>query len=288
MSNTIVVGSDGSPASKAAADWAARRAHRYCSDMRLVFTVPDATDPGLASRSRAGFEAAAHTLDEERARLAALFPGLTIHTTIKHGEPVAVLGGLSHEAGMVVVGSDKPADAHGEGFGAVGPQLVIRSACTVAIIPVLETARTGVVVGVDGSPEADLALQVASGEAEMSGQALTVVHALTHTGPGTPGKPRDGQVMPGALEAGEEVLAAAVAAIAARHPRLEVHRVLDTRHTPAQALASAAGGSGLLVVGSRGRKSVRHMRPGAIGSVVLARIGCPLLVTTGPGTSGNA
>lgn len=281
MAGTIVVGVDGSPASRAAADWAARRAQRSGSTMRLVLSVPDVWDPAEPHQSTNGIELAARGLDAERDRIASLFPGLTIHTAIKRGEPAVVLGDLSHDAGLVVVGTDKPADAHGEGFGAVGLQMVTRSGCTVAIIPGAAARGTGVVVGVDGSPEADRALSTAAAEAEMCGQALTMVHAVADPGSGRPWNPRNAAGQPGAADAGERLLDAAVAAVRARHPRLEVHRLLDTRHSPAEALARAAGGAGLLVVGSRGRESVRHMRPGAIGSVVLARIACPLMVTTG-------
>jgi nucleotide-binding universal stress UspA family protein len=283
MPGTIIVGFDGSPASRAAADWAARRAQRCGCELRLVLSVPDDWGPTEAQLSTDGIEPAARALDEGRARVAALFPGITIHTAIRRGDPALVLGELSRDAVLVVVGTDKPADPHGEGFGAVGLQVVTRSACTVAIIPSTPTPPTrgtGVVVGVDGSADADRALRVAAGEAEMCGQALTIVHAVADAGQGRPTKPRNAPGEQGADEAGERVLDAAVAAVRDLNPRLQVHRVLDTRHSPAEALASAAGGARLLVVGSRGRESVKHMWPGAIGSVVLSRIACPMLVTT--------
>lgn len=282
MPSTIVVGIDGSPASRAAADWAARRAQRYGSEMRLVLTVPDIWDPHEACPTTDGIEPAVRALDAEKDRLASIFPGAIIHTAVRRGEPAMVLGELSHDAGMVVVGSDKPADAHGEGFGAVGLQLVTRSDCTVAIIPNDDPRGAGVVAGIDGSPEAERALRVAAGEAEMSGQALTVVHAVGDAVSGRPGQSRSPSVQPGAAEAGTRLLDAAVATARARHPHLEIHRILDTRHGPAEALANAAAGAGLVVVGSRGRESIMHVRPGAMGSVIQARIPCPLLVTSGP------
>ena len=286
MPGTIVVGVDGSPASRTAVDWAARRAQRHGSDMRLVYSMPEGWAPGVGPLTPPAVETATHALEAERDRIAALRPPSTIHIAIKRGEPAAVLGELSHDAGMVVVGRDKAADAHGEGFGAVGLQIVTRSACTVAIIPRPATLGAGVVVGVDGTPEADRALRVAALEAATCGQMLTIVHAAAPAGLGSPGKPQDAPGPAGAAKEGERVLDAAVVAVAAQHPGLEVHRVLDTRHGPAEALAVAADGAGLLVVGSRGSESVKHMRPDTIGSVVLARIACPMLVTTGAAGAG--
>jgi nucleotide-binding universal stress UspA family protein len=281
MPSTIVVGVDGSPASRAAVDWAARRALRFGSEIRLVHSVPEIWAPPFGPTSTDADGPAARALDAARARVAALLPAAAVHTTIRRGDPAVVLGDLSQDAGMVVVGADKPADARGEGFGAVGLQIVTRSACTVAIIPSAATHGGGVVVGVDGSPEADRALRAAAGEAEASGQALTIVHAAADPGYGRPRTAHDESGVPTTAERGERVLDAAAALVGARHPRVEVHRVLDMARSPAEALAVAAEGAALVVVGSRGRESVKHVRPGAIGPVVLARIACPVLVTTG-------
>jgi nucleotide-binding universal stress UspA family protein len=280
MPNTIVVGVDGSPASGAAVLWAARRAQRLGSDVQLVHSVPDAWGPAGGQPPGAAADSAARVLEIERDRITALLPISTIHLAVREGEPALVLGTLSRNASMVVVGRDRPADARGEGFGAVGLQIVAASECTVAIIPDTPTVGVGVVVGVDGSPEAERALRVAAGEAESSGQSLTIVLAEAQA-PRQGTKPQDAPVTHGAAVGGDQILDTAVAAVAARHPRLEVHRLLDRLHGPAQALALAAEGAGLLVVGSRGREGVKRMRPGAIGSVVFARVACPMLVTTG-------
>ncbi|MGO4382991.1 universal stress protein [Specibacter sp. RAF43] len=281
MPSTIIVGVDGSAASRTALDWAARRAQRFGSELQMVHSVPDDWASTADPLTPAAIKTVAHALEGERDRIAALIPPSTIHIVITRGEPAVVLGELSEGAAMVVVGVDKPADAHGEGFGAVDLQVVARSACTVAIIPGATGPGVGVVVGVDGSRASRRALRVAAGEAETSRQALTIVHAAVPAGRGW--RFPQGESLPdGVVTEGEEILASAVAAVAARHPRLEVHRVLDTRHGPAEALANAAAGAGLLVVGGQGRGSVKRMRVGSVGSVLLSRIACPTFVTTGP------
>ncbi|MBP2414832.1 nucleotide-binding universal stress UspA family protein [Arthrobacter stackebrandtii] len=199
--------------------------------------------------------------------------------TVRQGEVAEVLDGLSSGAAMVV-GRDKPGDTHGEGFGAVVLPLVIRSRCTVAIIPRITAPGRGVVVGVDGDPESDRAVRVAAGEAEVLKQPLTIVHSACGAAAAPRGKQKD-RTGEAAAGEGEMILAAAAKVVSARHPRLAVRCVLDTRNPAAEALAAAAEGAVLLVVGSRGHEGVKHMSPGAIGSLVLARIACPMAVTHG-------
>ncbi len=280
MPSTIVVGFDGSPASSAAVDWAASRAQRLGCDVNLVRILPDAWGPEKPRLAETAFDTAARGLDAERERISDSLPLETIHVTVKQGEVAEVLDGLSSGAAMVVVGRDKPGDTHGEGFGAVVLPLVIRSRCTVAIIPRITAPGRGVVVGVDGDPESDRAVRVAAGEAEALKQPLTIVHSACGAGAAPRGRQKDrtGEAVAGE---GEMILEAAARVVAARHPRLAVHCVLDTNNPAAEALAAAAEGATLLVVGNRGREGVKHMNPGAIGSLVLARIACPMVVTHG-------
>lgn len=281
MPGTIVVGFDGSPASSAAVDWAVLRAQRLACDVNLVWcSMPETWGPGTPRLARVAYETAVRALDAERARISASLPPTTIHATVRQGEVAEVLDELSVGAAMVVVGRDKPGGAHGEGFGAVVLPLVIRSACTVAVIPRTTTPGTGVVVGFDGGPESERALRVAAGEAAALRQPLTVVHSTGGARAASRGMGKDRPGVDMSTE-GDRILVAATTVVAASHPHLVVDRVLDTRKTAAEALAAAAEGASLLVVGSRGREGVKHMYPGAIGSLVLARIDCPMVVTKG-------
>lgn len=280
MTSTIMVGFDGSRASSAAVDWAVRRAQRLGCDVTLVRSLSETWGLGTPRVAEAALEAAARELDAERARISVSLPPETIHVVMRRGEAAEVLGELSAGAAMLVVGRDKPGDTHGEGFGAVVLPLVIRSICTVAIIPRINTHGNGIVVGVDKDPESDRALRVAAGEADALKQPLTIVHAAGVAQAALRGKHGD-RPGPAVADEGRRILAAAATAVTARHPRLRVRRVLETRKPAAEALAAAAEGAALLVVGSRGREGVNHMNPGAIGSLVLARIACPMVVTHG-------
>lgn len=267
MGSTIAVGVDNSPAARTAADWAALRAQRLGVDVLLVRVQPDAGERRGQHSSSAAFDMAARALEDERERISTVVPRSTIHTTIRRGEIAQVLAELSSETSMVVVGMDKTGSGHGEGFGVAALELAAQSACTVAIIPGTLPKGAGVVVGVDGTPEAEWALRVAAGEAVMAGEPLTIVHAA--------------QV----ANDGEQVIGRAEDSVRARHPRLEILTVLDIRHGAALALAEASGNARLLVVGSRGRGHAKAMRPDAISAVVLARIPVPMMVTKGkPGT----
>ncbi|MEV8181005.1 universal stress protein [Specibacter sp. NPDC078692] len=280
MPGTIVVGFDGSPASSAAVDWAVLRAQRLACDVNLVWCMPDAWGPGTPRLAREAHETAVGALDAERARISSSLPPTAVHATVKQGEVAELLDELSVGAAMVVVGRDKPGGAHGEGFGAVVLPLVIRSACTVAVIPRTTKPGSGVVVGVDGGPESERALRVAAGEAAALRQPLTIVHSTAGARAAARGKGKDRSGVDLSSES-DRILVAAATAVDASYPHLAVDRVLDTRKAAAEALAAAAEGAALLVVGSRGREAVKHMNPGAIGSLVLARIDCPMVVTKG-------
>lgn len=262
MQRTIVVGFDGSAAAKRAVDWAVGRARLRGCRLHLVTCVVD--DCGQ-SGSEGAVALAAAVLEAETERIAHLLPASSIGAVIQCGEAAEVLARLSHQAGMVVVGSDRPGDLHGEGFGAVDLQLAIQCNCTVVVVPNTACQGSVVVVGVDGSPEARKALHVAAGEAQCLGWGLVVVHAGTSA----------------AAVDGKGILASAVSAATALHPHMRIRPVLAVDRGAAWAIAASAAGAGLMVVGSRGRGSIQHMQAGALGTLVSARLPCPLMITIG-------
>ncbi|WP_427017613.1 universal stress protein [Pseudarthrobacter sp. P1] len=280
MVQPIVVGVDGSDTARTAVDWAARRAQRLGSEILLVHSVPEYWLPATDTYFPPLMKALARLLEAERDRISSLLSHSSIHTLIRMGEPAVVLGELSAEASLVVVGTDKHPGLHGEGFGAVSVQIATVSLCTVAVVPRKPPdAAGGVVVGVDGSPEADLALRVAAAEAHSLGRPLTIVHASPIPNPWLRGHLPSWSVREKIEADQHRILGTAVEAVAARYPALEVHRVFESRRGPAEALVRAAVGAGLLVVGSRGRGNLAQVMIGSVGSDVLAHISCPTLVT---------
>ena len=140
-----------------------------------------------------------------------------------------------------------------------------------------------VVVGVDGSPAGDAALEWAIGEAEVAGAELIVCHAYTPEHIIRP-------VPAGALgtigqQQARQRLQAAVARAAHRLGRQSVHGELRPGD-PATVLMEAATGAQILVVGSHGYFAQTYRLLGSTALRVAAHAACPAVVVrplvTGP------
>ena len=113
--------------------------------------------------------------------------------------------------------------------------------------------RHGIVVGVDGSPEASDALEFALQEARETGEPLTAV--LAYSDPVSLG---DQLLLPLVHEQLDE----AVTGWAEKYPDVHIERRTVCDH-PVPGLLGEAASARLLVVGSRGRGPVRSL----LGSV---------------------
>lgn len=79
-----------------------------------------------------------------------------------------MLAELSSNSAMDVVGMDRTADVHGEGFAAVNWRLARIGRCPVAVIPVsVNAVNAGVVVGIEGFFGSMAAASFATAEAEL-------------------------------------------------------------------------------------------------------------------------
>lgn len=145
--------------------------------------------------------------------------------------------------------------------------------------------RSGpVVVGIDGSPGADAALEWASAEAHARGCELRVVFAYgnEYTGGaiGLYGRvplPDRARV----VAASESVLDAALRRVGELDPDLVVSGdIVD--ETPARTLLAESKDAALVVIGSRGLKAFGSAVLGSVGATVAARAQCPVVVVRGP------
>lgn len=267
----IVAGIDGSATGSTAADWAAGRARDLGLELNLVHAVPEPWAFQDKTLHEGAMAQAKDLLSGEQARITARFPSLALVTTLSSGEPAQSMRLLSSDADMVVVGTDRRPDGHGEGFGSASFQIAIISHCPVAVVPASSAREAwGVFVGVDGSSDSDLAMEYAATEALRMGQDLTLIHAVG--GPG--GEPQEA----GAGDAGGLLLSTAAARLSGRNPGLVMHKVLDTRRTPAEALIEAGARARLLVMGCKGRGGQRVLL-GSVAQSVLLGIECPTLLT---------
>jgi nucleotide-binding universal stress UspA family protein len=268
----ILVGVDQSSSSRTALEWGARRAQRLHMDVLLVHAIPDyLVSPGNLDY-RSAQDAISGLLESEAGRAREIAPSSTVQTRLVRGETVPVLAELSAEAALVVVGTDRTADSHGEGFGAVNLQIAMMGQCTVAVIPVNHrTADAGVVVGIDGSAHSMAAAYFAAAEAVAAEKELTVIYAG--------GSFLDLRSSTRDETKGRMILESAVTCLRARHIHLTVFDRFDADGAPATALVTAAQGARMLVVGSRGRGAVQHALMGSVTQHLLLHVPCPLVVT---------
>ncbi|HQY34083.1 universal stress protein [Actinotalea sp.] len=316
--DVVLVGVDGSPASLNAVDWAAAHAERHGQGIHLVCTyaVPSfsaaAMDGGYASLDdTAILEGAQAVLDEAKARLAGR--GLRVTSAVATGDAAAVLVERSRSAALVVVGTRGRGGFAERLLGTVSSALPAHAHCPTVVVPYrrreideerplptdrgsaaeVEVAPSGrsvgrrevlpvrsIVVGVDGSPSAEVALAHALREAEAWHAELTAVAAVpVGTGAGLlawlPAAVDHEAVLRDVAEGLDVVVDRALV----DHPGVTVRRVvLDG--TGSQLLTEFSTAVDLVVVGSRGRGGFAGLLLGSTSQAVLHHSACPVMVVT--------
>ena len=296
----ILVGVDGSAASLHALDWAAQEAGVHGLGLRIVcgYSLPSfaaaSLDGGYAalddSAIRAGAEA---VVADAVAHVAGIGVPVTSHVMI--GDAAAVLIDESARAQLAVVGTRGGGGFAERLLGTVSSALPAHAKCPTIVVPPRRKAKGTppqleplvvrpvhrVVVGVDGSPQAELALRWAIREAtawQAELVAVTGVPVTSSTGAlaWLPDAVDHDQVLQDVASA-LDVLIDRVAADEPGAPTVK-RTVLDG--TGAQLLTEASGTTDLLVVGSRGRGGFAGLLLGSTSQAVLHHAQCPVVVIT--------
>lgn len=281
----IVVGVDGSAVSKVAVDWAARDAARRGLPLKLVnvlnppvvMAFPEVPmPPGYLQwqegEGRKVLDRALKTAEEAGGA------GLKVSGEMISGPSVPTLVEASKSAQLIVVGCrGRGALARGL-LGSVSNGLVHHAFCPVAIIhdedPLMpHPSEAPVVVGVDGSPASERALEIAFVQASFRGVDLLAVHAWSDSGvfefPGADWSTQQ------AL--GEETLSEQLAGWQERFPDVLIRRVV-VPDRPAHQLLEQAESAQLLVVGSHGRGGFAGMLLGSVSTSVVHGAKMPVIV----------
>ncbi|MBD5786614.1 universal stress protein [Cellulosimicrobium terreum] len=293
--DTVLVGVDGSAPSLHALDWAAAYARQVGWGLHVVctYSLPSFTaaslDGGYAALDDSAIQEGARAVLEE-ARLRSEAAGVRTTATVTTGDAAGVLVEMSAEHSLAVVGTRGRGGFTERLLGTVSSALPAHARCPTVVVP-LRADGTGeelppvtplrrVVVGVDGSPTAEIALRHAIRQAQAWGAELVAVA-------GVPVGAGAGLLawLPASIDH-EQVLADVTEGLnviidrhEAENPGVTIKRiVLDG--TGAELLTEFSTATDLIVVGSRGRGGFRGLLLGSTSQAVLHHSACPVMVVT--------
>ncbi|MFI5696432.1 universal stress protein [Kribbella sp. NPDC051586] len=247
----VVVGIDGSPAADMAVKWGAMEAAALRSPLHLVSVMTPGESPDQAG----------HIVYEAVTQARGLEPGIVIDSRIQSGSPSAALVKASCDAAAVVIGSRGLGVLIGGLVGSTGLDLAANSHCPVVVVRPDLGALAGirVVIGYDGSPASDTALDYGLDYARRHNLPVRVVAA----------QPTGTELH----RITEDELREAVHARGGHDAEL----IQITGH-PAEHILRLSGDANLIVIGARGRGGFAGMLIGSVSQTVLHHADCPVAV----------
>ena len=278
----VVVGVDGSEASRIALRWAMAESGLHEARLEVVHAwrtpmvfVPHAYSPELVEMGKMD-EAAVAFIDRELDAVGADADcGIEIERTAVPGYAAHVLVAASERAQLVVVGRRGNGRFPREVIGPKALQVVHHAACPVAVVPDAWTGDgQGVIVGVDGSEPSAAALRWAAAEATRRNTAVTAVMAWglldQHHRPGeAPFDPDYSEV---------DARAALDAFIESALGPDSAASTIAVNDLPARALIDSSDTAELLVVGARGLGGFRGLLLGSVSQRCVTHARCPTVV----------
>ena len=269
--DNVVVGVDGSDSSWHAVRWAAAETRRVRGRLRIVLAHRWRPAARLLASEGSDdiVEAQADLIvDEAVAAARAAAPGIEVEGLSVQANPTSALLEAATDARLAVVGSRGRGGFASLLLGSVSLQVATHAPCSVAVVRGRPDAATGpVVVGVNGSRPASLAVRLAFEQAAARSCALVAAHA--YDGAVSPSDPR--------ADNGREDLIPIIAPWSEKYPQVPVEYVLVEGH-PGQVLIALSHTAQLAVVGARGLGGFTGLLLGSTGQQLIHHADCPVLI----------
>ncbi|MGW7434623.1 universal stress protein [Streptomyces sp. NPDC054849] len=287
MKRTLVVGVDGSPESRAAADWAAREAIRRDLPLQVVhaWLWQPLTIPLVQDRDNEARRAEA-ILREAEGELTHRYPGLTVTAEVLSDAAVPALLHAAKGAELLVLGTRGHGALVGFLLGSYGRQVIAAAECPVVSVrsahgrPVALPELGEVVVGQQGGVEESAeVLRIAFEAAVARKVPLRAVRAwsLPPVYGYSPGSMWIADQFGGLEPYEKAALEQALEPWRLRYPDVDVVEHVE-RGSAGHVLLTASSDAQLLVVGRRVRESSVGMRIGSVTHAVLHHSACPVAV----------
>lgn len=294
----VLVGYDGSPAAKAALDWAAETAKHmdrsltvlHCVDLSMVgaFPVYDAANV-LPEIEEAGLAVLAEGVE----RAGAILDPARVQPLSAIGSGPSELVEASREADLVVTGSRGRGRVLGGLLGSTSYAVTAHAHCPAVVVRVppeangtpVEIPRPGpgrpVIAGLDDSDASERGLEAAAEVASATGALLRLVTVLhpgsvgswMYTETSQAGDDRSHA----ARDAAEDLLKRAESHVLAGYPEQSVETEV-LYGEPGHVIGELAANAGLVVVGSRGRGGFTGLLLGSVSHTVIHEAPCPVMV----------
>ncbi|MGO4457098.1 universal stress protein [Streptomyces sp. M-16] len=287
MKRTLVVGVDGSPQSRAAADWAAREAVRRDLPLHVVhaWLWQPLSAPIVQDRDTEAHRADA-VLKEVEGELTHRYPELALTADVLSDAPVPALLRVAKDAELLVIGTRGHGALVGFLMGSYGRQVIAAAGCPVVSVrsahgrPVAVPEEGEVVVGQQGGAEESAeVLRVAFEAAAARKVPLRAVRAwsLPPVYGYSPGSMWIADQFGGLEPFEKAALEQALEPWRLKYPEVEVVTHVE-QGSGGHVLLTAASDAQLLVVGRRVRESAMGAHIGSVAHAVLHHAVCPVAV----------
>lgn len=310
MSRNVTVGLDGSPESRAAAEWAAREAKLRGLPLRLVHVREPVPEP-MAQAPLLGAETQQHWSErsemgvppaegwgriarETAEGLRLRHPGVDVKMEQISGRAADALAEVSKDAALLVLGSRGLSGIGGFLVGSVGMAVIAHTDTPVVLvraeeqaadehekdpagIPSAATAYQPVVLGLDTSHPDDAVIAFAFEEAARRAATLRVVHGWNLPPYFAYGLPADPDLNAELSRQDAAELAEMLRPWRRKYPEVEV--IGESRcGSPANHVIDASHEASLVVVGRRCRRSPLGVHIGSVTHAVLHHATAPVAV----------